>query len=144
MDLPVFFDKPAANEGFNRYAAEKGWNVRTDHKMKSTPMWSPRVGFRWNALDNHRLIVRGGAGLFTGRIPFVWLSNNFSNTGVQLSSYQVNANQKASEQEADDYGRASFNPNGAAKAAEQEAAYKALLLRREAAGQQDSGCISKV
>ena len=30
------------------------------------------------------------------------------------------------------------------KAAEQEAAYKALLLRREAAGQQDSGCISKV
>ena len=91
MDLPVFFDKPAANEGFNRYAAEKGWNVRTDHKMKSTPMWSPRVGFRWNALDNHRLIVRGGAGLFTGRIPFVWLSNNFSNTGVQLSSYQVNA-----------------------------------------------------
>lgn len=91
MDLPIFFDKPAANEGFNRYAAEKGWNVRTDHKMKSTPMWSPRVGFRWNALDNHRLIVRGGAGLFTGRIPFVWLSNNFSNTGVQLSSYQVNA-----------------------------------------------------
>ena len=40
---------------------------------------------------------------------------------LRRSSYQVNANQKASEQEADDYGRASFHPDGAAKAAEQEA-----------------------
>lgn len=40
---------------------------------------------------------------------------------LRRSSYQVNANQKASEQEADDYGRSSFHPDGAAKAAEQEA-----------------------
>ena len=91
MDLPLFFDTPAANAGFNQFAAQRGWEYRTDHKMATKPMWSPRVGFRWNVLDEHRLILRGGAGLFSGRIPFVWLSNNFSNTGVQLSSYQVNA-----------------------------------------------------
>ena len=36
-------------------------------------------------------MLRGGAGIFTGRIPFVWLSNNFANTGVQLSTYRVSA-----------------------------------------------------
>lgn len=33
--------------------------------------------------------MRGGAGIFTGRIPYVWLSNNFANTGVQLSVYRI-------------------------------------------------------
>ena len=40
---------------------------------------------------------------------------------LRRSSYQVDASRKASEQEADDYGRSSFHPDGAAKAAEQEA-----------------------
>lgn len=35
------------------------------------------------------MILRGGAGIFTGRIPFVWLSNNFTNTGIQTSVYNV-------------------------------------------------------
>ena len=89
MDIPLFFDTPAENVGFNEYAASKGWNVKTNHRLSSTPMWSPRLGFRWDINGDRRFILRGGAGLFTGRIPFVWLSNNFSNTGIQLSVYQA-------------------------------------------------------
>lgn len=91
MDIPLFFDTPTENAEFNNYATEKGWNFRTDHKQKSTPMFSPRLGFRWNIDEENRIVLRGGAGVFTGRIPFVWLSNNFSNTGVQLSSYDTEA-----------------------------------------------------
>jgi len=87
MDMPLFFDTPAENAGFNEYAAAQGWDLKTNHKLSSTPMWSPRVGFRWDINNDRKYILRGGAGIFTGRIPFVWLSNNFSNTGVQLSSY---------------------------------------------------------
>ena len=29
--------------------------------------------------------------MFTGRIPFVWISNNYANTGIQVSSYNVNS-----------------------------------------------------
>ncbi len=54
-------------------------------------MWSPRVGFRWKLDDASKYVIRGGAGIFTGRIPFVWLSNNISNTGIQLNSYSTNA-----------------------------------------------------
>ena len=86
-DMPLFFDSPSENAGFNNYAASNGWGVKTNNKLKSTPMWSPRVGFRWRATD--RLLLRGGAGIFTGRVPFVWLSNNFSNTGVQFQSYNI-------------------------------------------------------
>lgn len=89
MDLPIFFDEPAENKGFNDYADSMGWKYRTNQKISSTPMWSPRVGFRWDIHNDRRYILRGGMGIFTGRIPFVWLSNNFSNTGVQLSNYQT-------------------------------------------------------
>ncbi|MBA2250415.1 MAG: TonB-dependent receptor [Chitinophagaceae bacterium] len=41
---------------------------------KSTFLWSPRVGFRWN-VPGEKMIIRGGTGLFTGRIPFVLLTN---------------------------------------------------------------------
>lgn len=87
MDMPIIFDTPTANEPFNQYAETRGWNVKTNQKLSSTPLWSPRVGFRWDINHDHRFILRGGAGVFTGRIPFVWISNNYSNTGIQLSTY---------------------------------------------------------
>ncbi|MGL4852133.1 MAG: TonB-dependent receptor [Phocaeicola sp.] len=89
MDMPLFFDTPSENKEFNQYAESKNWNYRTNHKMKSTPMFSPRVGFRWDINGDGRYTLRGGGGVFTGRIPFVWLSNNFSNTGVQMSAYDT-------------------------------------------------------
>ncbi len=91
MDVPLFFDTPTENADFNASAAKQGWNVVTNHKLSSTPLWSPRVGFRWNVEKEHDVVLRGGAGIFTGRIPFVWLSNNFANTGVQTSVYDVKA-----------------------------------------------------
>ena len=77
MDVPLFFDTPVENAGFNQYAASKGWDYKTDTKLKSSPLFSPRVGFRWDLDNTDKYILRGGVGIFTGRIPFVWLSNNF-------------------------------------------------------------------
>ncbi len=45
------------------------------------PILSPRVGFNW-ANDDRSLQVRGGFGVFTGRLPFVWVGNIFSNPGA--------------------------------------------------------------
>ncbi|MGJ1265360.1 TonB-dependent receptor [Sphingobacterium spiritivorum] len=55
---------------------------------------SPRVGFRWEATEDRSLVVRGGAGLFTGRIPFAWLAYAYYNTGDSYGAFDQRADQK--------------------------------------------------
>ncbi|MBP1594138.1 MAG: hypothetical protein H6Q12_1156 [Bacteroidetes bacterium] len=96
MDIPVFFDKPGDNNTFNKSSIAKEYNVATNQMPSSTPMFSPRIGFRWNLDNSRKTLVRGGLGIFTGRIPFVWISNNFSNTGVEYSRTRLQAKDMAS------------------------------------------------
>nr|WP_297913125.1 carboxypeptidase regulatory-like domain-containing protein [uncultured Allomuricauda sp.] len=49
---------------------------------KVRPLWSPRVGVNWDVNGEGKTQVRGGTGIFSGRIPFVWLSNQVNGSGV--------------------------------------------------------------
>ena len=51
-------------------------------------LFQPRLGFDWKPLD--RVTIRGGAGIFGGGTPDVYVSNSFSNTGVLSSSFSSN------------------------------------------------------
>ena len=66
-------------------------NYDVGKKPKSRPLFSPRLGFNWNALGNQSLQVRGGFGVFSGPPPFVWISNQASNNGVQFGTTILNA-----------------------------------------------------
>ena len=92
IDIPVFFDTPADNADFNTYAQKVGWKVKTNQKLSSAPLWSPRAGFRYEFDEKGNFTLRGGIGVFSGRIPFVWLSNSFSNTGIQLVTFDEKKN----------------------------------------------------
>jgi hypothetical protein len=83
-DKPVFADKPASNP-----AAFTTFGYQTD-VVPSPQQWSPRAGFNWDlSADGPRQQVRGGIGLFSGRNPFVYLSNQYSLTGINFA--QVSA-----------------------------------------------------
>ena len=43
---------------------------------------SPRLGFVWDVLGNKALKVRGGTGLFGGRLPLVYFTNMPTNAGM--------------------------------------------------------------
>jgi len=51
---------------------------------------SPRLGFNYDVNGDRSTIIRGGSGIFTGRIPFAWLGYAFYNDGVGFGSFDVN------------------------------------------------------
>ena len=64
-----------------------GQHFRTDNVPTSSVSFSPRVGFNWDITGERNLILRGGTGLFVGRMPFVWLVSAVGNSGMGQTSY---------------------------------------------------------
>jgi hypothetical protein len=56
--------------------------IDTGVMPKTRVMISPRVGFNWDALGDRSLQVRGGTGVFTGRIPTVWIVAQSGDAGL--------------------------------------------------------------
>ena len=85
-DIPTFPDKPTRNP-----ASEEAFGLRTD-EVPGGVLWSPRVGFNYALGPNNTEQIRGGLGLFSGRTPYVWLSNQFGNTGIEFRRISVSFN----------------------------------------------------
>jgi hypothetical protein len=88
FEKPHFPDTPNPNP-----VAVTDFGKRTDI-VPSPSMFSPRVGFNWLLSDDptKRQQVRGGIGSFAGRTPYVWLSNQYGNTGVDFTQLTANFN----------------------------------------------------
>jgi hypothetical protein len=56
---------------------------------------NPRVSFNYDVNGDQSLIVRGGSGFFTGRVPFAWFGYAFYNNGATYGAYDSRAAQKA-------------------------------------------------
>ena len=67
-----------------------GRNIDTGKWPNSSLTVSPRVGFTWDVFGNKSFKVRGGTGLFSGRIPLVFFTNMPTNSG--MVQYQAKLN----------------------------------------------------
>lgn len=59
-----------------------GKKFNTGNMPKSEVMWSPRVGFNYDLYGDRSLQIRGGTGIFTGRVPFVWIVSQVGDAGM--------------------------------------------------------------
>ncbi|WP_010523181.1 TonB-dependent receptor [Aquimarina agarivorans] len=87
-DLQLF-DEDGSPDGVQLSAANEleanGKNLRgarVGKKIKSKVHFSPRFGFNWDVSGNRTTQIRGGAGIFTSRIPLVWPAASYNNNGV--------------------------------------------------------------
>ncbi|MDQ3522477.1 MAG: TonB-dependent receptor [Gemmatimonadota bacterium] len=55
---------------------------RTSDVPSGKGLLNPRIGFNWDVAGDRFTQLRGGLGLFSGRTPFVWISNAYGNTGL--------------------------------------------------------------
>ena len=66
----------------------EGKKLTTGEWPKSNLQISPRVGFTWDIFGDKSLKLRGGTGLFAGRLPLVFFTNMPGNTGMSKYQYQ--------------------------------------------------------
>lgn len=82
IDVPSFPDKIPTNPAltatpqFSKYTNNIGGEAYV----------SPRIAFNWDVRGDQSLQLRGGAGRFTGRIPFAWYAYAYENTGLKIGN----------------------------------------------------------
>ena len=69
--------------------------IDTGKWPNSSVTFSPRVGFSWDVFGDKSFKVRGGTGLFSGRLPLVFFTNMPTNGGMVQYQAQINAKNAA-------------------------------------------------
>ncbi|WP_026210774.1 TonB-dependent receptor [Flexithrix dorotheae] len=95
LDIPIFIDNPPRdNTQFNtetvRLIEQEGYDLkgaRASQMPATQLMWSPRVGFNWDIKGDKTTQLRGGLGIFTSRVPFVWPGGVFLRNGLTSGFY---------------------------------------------------------
>ncbi|MEZ4962680.1 MAG: TonB-dependent receptor [Saprospiraceae bacterium] len=97
-DVPSYNDDPLAATAFRDSVSAQvtaaGYDLHGAEAGKvpgAQVMWSPRLGFNYDVMGDNSLVLRGGAGLFTSRIPYVWPGGSFTNNGVTLADMDASS-----------------------------------------------------
>lgn len=78
-----------------------GRHIDTGKWPNSSLTFSPRVGFTWDVFGNKSLKVRGGTGLFSGRLPLVFFTNMPTNSGMVQYQAKLSADGKSGSTKTD-------------------------------------------
>ncbi len=116
VDVPIYLTEATANAGFSTFAdasttpfknadGTEAFAYDPSKWPTAKPLWSPRLGVNYDINGDKSMIVRGGTGIFTGRLPFVWYTNQVTNAYGLQSTIELDT-----KAELDQYGISQFNP----------------------------------
>ena len=89
-DVTTFPDRPRYNP-----TVDSVFGRRTDEVPSGNGLLNPRLGFNWDVNGDRSLQLRGGLGLFSGRTPYVWISNAYGNTGLDYVRFTCSGKAQA-------------------------------------------------
>ncbi len=97
VDAPMLPTKPDANATLAAVQfthVNQGVTGSTDiantADFSTSALWSPRLGFNYDVKGDQTTLIRGGIGVFTGRPPYVWVSNAYANSGLTQALLSCN------------------------------------------------------
>ncbi|MCR5014848.1 MAG: carboxypeptidase regulatory-like domain-containing protein, partial [Bacteroidales bacterium] len=92
LELPVYpsIAEYNTNIEFDSLASIPGttlYGLSTADMPKPSLNFSPRLGFDWDLRGDRSLMLYGGTGLYTGRLPLVWIVTTVCNSNVAQNQY---------------------------------------------------------
>jgi len=125
LDIPVILDQPKEDTYFNNTTLskiqEQGYDMygAKAGKMFNTQfLFAPRIGFNYDVTGDRSTQIRGGLGMFTSRMPLVWLGGSYTNNGLTVGgvsernpniTFRPDVN---NQYKAEDFGRTLAIPSG--------------------------------
>ena len=81
-DMIAFDNKDLMTNNAIKNISFGGKSIDTGVWPKTRVQVSPRIGFNWDVYGDKSVVVRGGTGLFQGRLPLVFFTNMPQNAGM--------------------------------------------------------------
>jgi hypothetical protein len=84
LDLPSYLDVPEIKTHplVDSLTFAGGEKLNTGVLPETKILWSPRLGFNWDVKGDRSVQIRGGTGIFTGRVPTVWIVSQSGDAGL--------------------------------------------------------------
>jgi hypothetical protein len=82
LEKPFYLNSMQGNPAISDLTFANDEKMAVGTWPKSKLIASPRFGFNWDVKGDRSLQIRGGSGIFTGLLPFVWFTNQPTNSGV--------------------------------------------------------------
>ncbi len=89
FELPFYFDDLKGNQAIKDLTFQNGTHLDVSKWPDAKLVVLPRIGFNWDINGDRSMILRGGTGLFAGLLPFVWYTNQPTNSGVIQNTVEL-------------------------------------------------------
>jgi len=82
LEMPFYLDEMQDNPAISDLTFAEGKKIDVSTWPDRQILFSPRFGFNYDVMGDRSFQIRGGSGLFTGMLPFVWFTNQPTNSGL--------------------------------------------------------------
>ena len=89
FERPFYFDDLEGNDGISALTFANDQKIDVSEWPSPKVVVLPRAGFNWDIKGDHSMILRGGTGIFSGLLPFVWYTNQPTNSGVIQNTVEI-------------------------------------------------------